>query len=396
MTARHSRFARYTLLLATGAIGFAQTVLFAILSPLGREIGLSDVQIGSIISCSSLTLFIASPFWGRKSDKWGRRRVLLIGLFGYAFGTLFFASVFQAALYGLLLPTMALGLLIVTRVGNAIVMAAVSPSANAYMADITTVEERVKGMGSLGAATNIGSILGPAIGGLLAGISLLTPLYFSVGITLVVATLALVTLPVFAPLQEKSAQPKLKYTDPRLFPLIVAGVLLFMGFAIVQQTIAFRFQDVFQLSGAATASLVGISLMCCAAAALIVQLAVIPKLSYRPFALLRISMPIMMCAFAILAIADTQTAYLVAMVILGIGLGIAGPGFMAGASVAVSSKEQGAVAGLAGACPPLGFAVGPILGAYLYSIDSALPYWFALASYVVLFAATLKFNAQHS
>lgn len=396
MTARHSRFARYTLLLATGAIGFAQTVLFAILSPLGREIGLSDVQIGSIISCSSLTLFIASPFWGRKSDKWGRRRVLLIGLFGYAFGTLFFASVFQAALYGLLLPTMALVLLIVTRVGNAIVMAAVSPSANAYMADITTVEERVKGMGSLGAATNIGSILGPAIGGLLAGISLLTPLYFSVGITLVVATLALVTLPVFAPLQEKSAQPKLKYTDPRLFPLIVAGVLLFMGFAIVQQTIAFRFQDVFQLSGAATASLVGISLMCCAAAALIVQLAVIPKLSYRPFALLRISMPIMMCAFAILAIADTQTAYLVAMVILGIGLGIAGPGFMAGASVAVSSKEQGAVAGLAGACPPLGFAVGPILGAYLYSIDSALPYWFALASYVVLFAATLKFNAQHS
>ena len=146
------------------------------------------MQIGSIISCSSLTLFIVSPFWGRKSDKWGRRRVLLIGLFGYAFGTLFFASVFQAALYGLLLPSMALALLITTRVGNAIVMAAVSPSANAYMADITTVEERVKGMGSLGAATNIGSILGPAIGGLLAGISLLTPLYFSVGITLVVAT----------------------------------------------------------------------------------------------------------------------------------------------------------------------------------------------------------------
>ncbi|NDV92917.1 MFS transporter [Alteromonas sp. 345S023] len=396
MPARQTRFAKYTLLLATGAIGFAQTVLFAILAPLGREIGLSDVQIGSIISCSSLTLFIVSPFWGRKSDKWGRRRVLLIGLFGYAFGTLFFASVFQAALYGLLLPSMALALLITTRVGNAIVMAAVSPSANAYMADITTVEERVKGMGSLGAATNIGSILGPAIGGLLAGISLLTPLYFSVGITLVVATLAIMTLPVLAPSLKKTAQPKLKYTDPRLFPLMVAGVLLFMGFAIVQQTIAFRFQDMFQLSGPATASLVGISLMCCAGAALFVQLVVIPKLSYRPFSLLRLSMPIMMCAFAILAIAETQTAYLIAMVILGVGLGIAGPGFMAGASVAVSSTEQGAVAGLAGACPPLGFAVGPLLGAYLYSIDSALPYWFALASYVVLFAATLKFNVQHS
>ena len=388
----NNALAKRTLLLAAAAMGFAQTVLFAILAPLGREIGLVEVQIGAIISASSLTLFLVSPLWGRASDVWGRRKILLIGLFGYSVGTVLFASVFQAALLGYLLPVTALVLLIVTRVANATVMAAVSPSANAYMADITSVKDRIKGMGAIGAAGNIGSILGPAIGGLLASISLLTPLYFSVFLTLAAAFLTLYALPELPKPTVIKKQPRLKYTDPRIFPLVVAGVLLFMGFAIVQQTIAFRFQDELGLSGVETAKIVGISLMFSAAAALFVQLLVIPRLSVRPFVLLRISMPIMMIAFAIMAMGETQNMYILSMCILGLGMGLAGPGFMAGASVAVSSEEQGAVAGVAGSCPPLGFTVGPLLGTYLYSIDGALPYWFAFASYFILFLFTLKFK----
>ena len=384
--------AKRTLLLAAGAMGFAQTVLFAILAPLGREVGLVEVQIGAIISSSSLTLFLVSPLWGRASDFWGRRKILLIGLFGYSAGTVLFASVFQAALLGYLIPVTALILLIVTRVANATVMAAVAPSANAYMADITTITDRIKGMGAIGAAGNIGSILGPAIGGLLASISLLTPLYFSVFLTLAAAVLTLYALPELPKPSVVKKSAKLKYTDPRIFPLVIAGVFLFMGFAIVQQTIAFRFQDVLGLDGTQTAKVVGISLMFSAAAALFVQLLVIPRLHVRPFVLLRISMPIMMVAFAIMALSHTQELYIVSMCILGLGMGLAGPGFMAGVSVAVSPEEQGAVAGVAGACGPLGFTVGPLLGTYLYSIDGALPYWFAFVCYFLLFFFTLKFS----
>jgi MFS family permease len=384
--------AKRTLLLAAGAMGFAQTVLFAILAPLGREVGLVEVQIGAIISTSSLTLFLVSPFWGRASDLWGRRKILLIGLFGYSAGTVMFASVFQAALLGYLVPVTALVLLIVTRVANATVMAAVAPSANAYMADITTITNRIKGMGAIGAAGNIGSILGPAIGGLLASISLLTPLYFSVFLTLAAAILTLYALPELPKPTVIKKTKRLKYTDPRIFPLVIAGVFLFMGFAIVQQTIAFRFQDVLGLDGTQTAKIVGISLMFSAAAALLVQLLVIPRLHVRPFVLLRISMPIMMIAFAMMALSQSQNMYILAMCILGLGMGLAGPGFMAGASVAVSSEEQGAVAGVAGSCGPLGFTVGPLLGTYLYSIDGALPYWFAFISYFLLFFFTLKFS----
>jgi len=384
--------AKRTLLLASAAMGFAQTVLFAILAPLGREVGLVEVQIGAIISSSSLTLFLVSPLWGRASDVWGRRKILLIGLFGYSVGTVMFAGVFQIALLGYLLPITALVLLIGTRVANATVMAAVGPAANAYMADITTVKDRIKGMGAIGAAGNIGAILGPAIGGLLATFSLLTPLYFSIFLTLAAAVLTLYALPELPKPTVIKKQPRLKYTDPRIFPLVVAGVFLFMGFAIVQQTIAFRFQDELGLTGIQTAKIVGISLMFSAAAALFVQLVIIPRLSVRPFVMLRISMPMMMVAFAIMALGQTQSMYMLAMCILGLGMGLAGPGFMAGASVAVSSEEQGAVAGVAGSCPPLGFTVGPLLGTYLYSIDGALPYWFAFVSYLILFFFTLKFK----
>ena len=60
--------ARGTLLFCVVALGFAQTVLFAILAPLGREIGLPEIQIGAIISASSLTMFIASPILNRSQE----------------------------------------------------------------------------------------------------------------------------------------------------------------------------------------------------------------------------------------------------------------------------------------------------------------------------------------
>ena len=89
-------YAKRTLLASLVIVGMGFTVLFPILSPLGREMGLSDFQITSIISASSLTVFLSSPVWGRLSDRWGRKRVMLIGLFGFSAGTVLFNSVLAA------------------------------------------------------------------------------------------------------------------------------------------------------------------------------------------------------------------------------------------------------------------------------------------------------------
>ena len=94
-------FAKRILLFALIAVGMGQTVLFAILAPLGREVGLTVIQIGTIISASSITVFLCMPIWGRASDRWGRKRIILVGLFGYSLGTVLFAAVFKSAMMGL-------------------------------------------------------------------------------------------------------------------------------------------------------------------------------------------------------------------------------------------------------------------------------------------------------
>lgn len=379
-------YARRTLLVSLVSVGMGFTVLFPVLAPLGREIGLSELQITFIIAASSLTVFLSTPIWGRISDQWGRKRVMLIGLFGFTGGTVLFNSILYAGLSGALLGWSLFAALVIARMMHAGVMSATMPAANAYMADITDSGNRVKGMGAAGAASNVGSILGPAVSGL-AIISLLTPLWAIAAIAFLNGLFVLRFLPEL-PKQRPATRPaRMKYTDPRIRPFVVVGVLMFTGFALVQQTMGFRFQDVLGLTAGETAQTFGVAMMLSAVCSLIAQGVIVQRLSLPPFSLLRWALPLLIVAFTILAIAETRLALTGAMMTLGFGMGLAGPGFMAGASLAVSPEEQGSVAGVAGSCGPLGFTIGPLIGGALYQIDPALPYAFAAGVYVLLFAS---------
>jgi predicted MFS family arabinose efflux permease len=147
----------------------------------------------------------------------------------------------------------------------------------------------------------------------------------------------------------------------------------------------FRFQDALNLSATETAQAVGLGMMLSAGASLLAQGVVVQRLSLPPFTLLRVAMPLLFIAFATMALTESQWVLTAAMMVQGFGMGLAGPGFMAGASLAVSAEEQGAVAGVAGSCGPLGFAIGPMLGGALYQLQPTLPYAVAAGVYVVLF-----------
>lgn len=381
--------ARRTLLVSLVSVGMGFTVLFPVLAPLGREIGLSEIQITSIISASGLIVFLASPIWGRVSDQWGRKRVMLIGLFGVSAGTALFTSVLALGLAGVLTGTDVFLALVMARMLHATVMAASMPAANAYMADITDAQTRTKGMGAAGAANNLGSILGPAVSGL-AVIALLAPLW-------VMAVIAFLNgLYVWRFLREpprhrSPVRPsRMKYADPRILPFIIVGVLMFTGMGIVQQTMGFRFQDALGLEAGETAQKVGFAMMLSAAGSLFSQAVIVQRITIAPFMLLRLAMPVLIVAFVMMTMLSTQLWLTLAMGVFGIGMGLAGPGFMAGASLAVSPEEQGSVAGVAGSCGPLGFTIGPLVGGALYQLAPGLPYAFAAAMYAVLFVLMFR------
>ena len=360
------------------------TVLFPILAPLGREMGLSEIQITTIIGSSGLVVFLTSPIWGRRSDAWGRKRVLLCGLFGFSAGTFLFNSVLYLGLAGILTGSLLFIALVIARVTHASVMSASMPAANAYMADITDEASRTRGMAAAGAANNIGTILGPAVAGL-AVISLLTPLWVMAAIAFLNGLFVWRFLEEPPKHQTPVVRDRLKYSDPRILPFIIIGIAMFTGMGLVQQTMGFRFQDVLGLSAAETAQNFGFAMMLSGASSLFSQAVIVQRFNLAPFTLLRFAIPLLIVAFTMMALLETQLWLTIAMMVQGLGMGLASPGFTAGASLAVSPEEQGAVAGVAGSCGPLGFTLGPFIGGALYTLSPTAPYFFAAGLFLILF-----------
>lgn len=362
------------------ATGIGQSMTFTLLAPLGREVGFGEVQVGLIISCSALLFTLTSPVWGRTSDRWGRKPVLLLGLFGYAFGCILFATVFYFGLKGLL-SGMTLYLLVISaRVLMASLMSAAPSAASAYIADTTSVEQRVAGMGRLGAARTLGAILGPAMCGLLAVIGLLTPLYIAAGITLL-STVMVAVIVKEPPRTTSRPAPKLKLKlfDDRYFPYILIGFVAFLAFSMTSQTIGFYIQDRFALDGKGTAQALGLGMMVAAAMSFFSQAYLAGRVKLSPVWLMKLGLPVLMIGYGSLLFANTIAVLVIFLGIMGLGLGMVSPGITAGASLSVGAEEQGAVSGLVSACPAAGFVLGPVVGTSLYQLNPTLPYLCACA-----------------
>jgi len=369
--------------LAAQALG--QTAVFAVLPSIGREVGLLEIQVGAIIAASSVVFFFAGPIWGRASDRFGRRKVFLIGQAGYVLGGSLFAASFWAVLEGMLLPFYAWLCMIFARMTQATLMSASQPAAGAFVADITGPGDRAKGLARIGAANNLGSIIGPAVGGLLATVSLLAPFLLAVISVGIGAVLSYFLLP-SAPRQPTTVvRPRLSFTDRRLVRWVVPGVLMFLGAAVVQQTLSFRIQDALGLHAAQAAGAFGTTMVASAIAGLLAQSVLVQRFALSPGGWLGLGLPLIALALLCMALFASFTAFVIANVIMGLGMGFAGAGFSAGASLSVKPEEQGAASGIIAACSSAGWIVGPLIGPGLYRVMPELP--FVLTAALVTSAA---------
>jgi MFS family permease len=373
---------------------------------IGRELGFSVKLITSLVSFSALMFLIFTPYWGRLSDKKGRKFVLLIGLVGYIASTLLFCWVAYLGLIGYFTFTALIFFLLVARVINSALGAGMRPATGATVADVTTEENRSAGMGQFGAANNVGTILGPVlvsfIAFLIANTAIfpaslepygrLIPLLFMSFLMMMALVFVYFYLPESLVKQEANSSGQGFNFDKSNLMLISTGVLIFSSFAIIQSISAFYLQDTFSLSILATQQSLGIALGFMALTSIVAQLTIVQKIKIPPIKLVQWSTPFFILGTLVAVYADNFNIYVLGMSIIGLGMGLGTPGYTAAASLNADSESQGAAVGLAMVAPGLGFSIGPLLGGFLYESSPSLPFLAILPIFVLVFLIASYIN----
>ena len=375
-------------------VSMGQSVYWQTMPIIGREFSFTEIEINTLVSISAAMFIIFTPFWGKLSDRIGRKKVLLIGLSGYVLSNIVFLYSASLGLLGAFTGFSLLMILLISRVINSAIGAASRPASGAYVADVTSEEERSSGMGKFGAANNIGTILGPVLVGSLVGLNifniqieqfgLLTPLIVMSMIMALAALFVYIYLPDNRINSDEKIQDTKIVLDFNLKLLISIGVIVFTAFAIVQSVTAFYIQDRFGYDLGQTAQTTALLLGTMALMSIVSQLTIVQKYKGGPLNLIRFSIPLFILSSVLIIFSPSFLFIYIGMAAMGLGMGLASPGYTSAASLNADKDNQGAAVGLAMVAPGIGFALGPFLSGILYSYSMNMPFIFILPLFLIL------------
>jgi DHA1 family tetracycline resistance protein-like MFS transporter len=363
------------LALFAGLLGNAagHAFLFVVLPPLGRRMGLTDIQTGLLLGLGALALIVAAPVWGLLAEKRGRRPVLLTGFAGVAVAMALLAVVIELRLAGTIAVMATFVALLAVRVLQSITSGGLFPAAQAYMADTTSADGRAGGMGRMAASFGLGSVAGAGLVWLFAGISL--PLGF-IAIALFVAAASLVCWRALPEPRRaiEVARPDVSRIEPsRIWPFLLVTLLGTTTYALLQATTGLRLQDTLGLTPEAAAGRAGATLTAASLAMVIAQGLLVGRLGWKPHRLMAAGGLLAFAAILLLALVPGYPALLVGLCLMGLGLGLLLPGNLAALSLATGAGAQGKVAGINAVGQGLGMVLGPIVGTALLQKGPFVP-----------------------
>lgn len=361
-------------------VGFG--LIIPLIPTLAQDFGATGTQVGLLMACYSGMQFLSAPFWGRLSDKWGRRPILIWCLIG------------EACTYVIFAYATDLNWLFASRILAGLFGGSIS-TASAYISDVTDQKTRSQGMALIGVSFGLGFLIGPALGGVLAhfgGVRLAT---------LTVAGLCAGTaLFGFLFLKEslkkghvQSASLNRRQLLEKYLTNSILGKVIFCFFisttsmALMEASLVLYMRDQFQWHlKEVTFGFAYIGLVSLLAQGLLVR-RLLPKLGERTllkYGFFALSLSLVTIPFIPVAV------YLVApMTLLAIATSFINPALYGSVSLLATEDSQGEAMGAAQSLSSLGRVVGPAIGGWLYTVSfSASPFLlgglFALVGFILI------------
>jgi DHA1 family tetracycline resistance protein-like MFS transporter len=367
-----SPFPLRPLLAANMACTMAMMAFVSLIGPIVRQVGLMAWQAGAAVTVGGVLWMLLARPWGAASDKHGRRKILLVGVGGFAMSYWAMAGVIDASLR--LMPAALLVFigLVITRGAIGAFYGAIPTAGMALVADHVPPARRAGTMAALGAANAVGMVVGPALAAMLAQHSLSLPLYLTGVLPIVAFIILWRALPRTPPVQH-AQRATLKLNDLRLRrPMAVAFTAMFCV-AIAQITVGFFAIDRLGLVGPAAAKAAGIALTAVGVSLVLSQM-LVRKLKWQPQRMIYVGGLVSAVGFGAVALAESAPVLWACYFVAAAGMGWVFPAFSALAANAVEPHEQGAAAGTVGAAQGLGIVVGPLVGTVLYGVSPGTPY----------------------
>ena len=355
-------------------------LVIPVLPTLMNELQIDGTTVGYLTAAFAIAQLIVSPIAGKAVDKYGRKIMIVLGLF------IFGISEF---LFGL---GKTIEVLFISRILGGISAAFIMPAVTAFIADITTMETRPKALGYMSAAISTGFIIGPGIGGFLADIGTRVPFYFAGALGTTAAILSLILLKEPARNQENlENESGQKSGFKRIFaPMyFIAFILIFVasfGLAAFESFFSLFVDHKFGF----TPTDIAIIITGSAIFGAIAQVALFDRLAQKwgEIKLIRYTLVLSAILVFLMTTVSSYFAILLVTCFVFVGFDLFRPAVTSYLSK-IAGNEQGFVGGMNSMFTSLANIFGPILGGMLFDIDINYPYYFATVVLIIGVLLTL-------
>ncbi|QKF82726.1 MFS transporter [Halarcobacter ebronensis] len=367
----------------------AMMAFLSVVGPIIRALNLQEWHAGVTVSIAGILWVILSRFWGKKSDKIGRKPILFMGVLGVAIGYFLLAIFVNSAIDSPPSVLISFVILILTRAIIGAFYSAITPVSNALVADEIDEKHRTSYIAKLGASNGLGMVLGPAAGGFLAIYGLAAPLYTFAILPLIAAFLILIFIPKVK-VSETKEPSYLKIFDKRLRVPMLAAFLTMSVVITSQVCLGFFVIDRLNMELIQSAKVTGYILSIIGIVFIVSQIFVSRLKDITPTQWLKYGSVFAVIGYLIVSFSQNQWVLGSGFCIGTFGLGFIFPAFQTLAVNLVSKEEKGAASGTVSAAQGLGMIVGPLLSTFLYKLNPMAPFLLSAFVFVILFFVSVK------